>query len=128
MNNLYKENILDHFHSPRNFGNLDNPDYFHEEENILCGDRIRMEIKLKSQNACSKIKDIMFSGEGCAISIAAASILTEKVKNRYVSEILNMKSDDVMDLIGVSLTWIRVKCALLPLEVLQKALSSGKIK
>lgn len=122
MDNFYRENILDHFQNPRNFGHLDKPGLVNEEENTLCGDRIRMEIKIKLKT----IEDIRFEGEGCAISMASASMLTEKVKGMNIIEVKNLNTKDILELLGIALTPIRLKCALLPLEALQRALPGGK--
>lgn len=114
---IYREEILDHYKHPRNFGHLDRPDAKVEEGNVTCGDRIVMEIKGQK-----KIDNIKFSGEGCAISQASASMLTEKVKGMTLKEAMNLKTNDIMELLGTSLTPSRIKCALLPLEVLTKAI------
>lgn len=112
---LYRDLILDHYKHPRNFGHLERPDVVMEEGNVTCGDRIVMEIKFKGT-----IEDIRFNGEGCAISQAAASMLTEKVKGMTKAQILNLGTSDVIEMLGTALTPSRTKCALLSLEVLQK--------
>lgn len=135
MDNFYRENILDHFRNPRNFGKLKNPDLTYEEENTLCGDRIGMGIKIKNQsvrqaqdkNSKGKnIEEIKFWGEGCAISMATASMLTEEAKGLSVEEIKNLKKEKILKLLGIELTPTRLKCALLPLEVLHKTLALVK--
>jgi nitrogen fixation protein NifU and related proteins len=120
---IYREIILDHYKNPRNFGHLDSPDAKIEENNVTCGDRIVMEIRMSKSG---DIVDVRFSGEGCAISQAAASMLTEKVKGKKRDAVMKMKASDMTDLIGSPLTASRVKCATLPLEVLQKAVVSLK--
>ena len=85
MDDLYRELILDHYKDPRNFGSLDSPDASHEEDNPLCGDRIRMEIKLSND----KLSAVRFSGEGCAISMASASLLTEAVGGKKIKDVQN---------------------------------------
>jgi nitrogen fixation NifU-like protein len=117
---IYRELILDHYKHPRNFGRLDTPTASYEEHNVTCGDKVIMDIKVNEKNI---IEDIRFSGEGCAINQASASMLTEKVKGLLVEEILKMKTEDILELLGTSLTPSRTKCAVLPLEVLQKALT-----
>lgn len=116
---LYRDLILDHYRNPRNFGHLDKPDVLVEDHNISCGDKIVMEIK-----GSDKIDDIRFSGEGCAISQASASMLTEKAKTLDKKKILALTVDDITTMLGTPLTPSRIKCALLPLEVLQKAVAN----
>ncbi|OGG15167.1 Fe-S cluster protein [Candidatus Gottesmanbacteria bacterium RIFCSPHIGHO2_01_FULL_39_10] len=121
---LYRDNILDHYKNPRNFGNMDKPDSLAEESNPLCGDKICIQIKLQTTNyKLQTIQDIKFSGVGCAISIASASLLTEKVKNMDLAKVQRLKTKDIVDMLGITLTPTRLKCALLSLEVLQKALN-----
>lgn len=114
---IYREIILDHYKYPRNFGHLTRPDAKVEEGNVTCGDRIIIEIKGKD-----KIDEIAFSGEGCAISQASASMLTEKVKGMKVTDAKKLNTDDIIKMLGTTLTPSRTKCATLPLEVLTKAL------
>lgn len=123
---IYREVILDHYKHPRNFGHLDDPDVVVEEGNVTCGDRIVMEIKCTMHNKKQIIKDIRFSGEGCAISQASASMLTEVVVNTPIQKIMKMGAADITDLLGITLTPSRVKCAMLPLEVLHKAIVALK--
>lgn len=117
---IYREEILDHYKHPHNFGHLDAPDAKVEEGNVTCGDRIVMEIKTNKK----KIVDIRFSGEGCAISLASASMLTDKAKGMNVSEVMNLGTSDIMSMLGTQLTPSRIKCALLSLEVLHKAVKN----
>jgi len=125
MDDLYRENILDHFKNPRNYGKLNDPDFEADEENISCGDRIGMQIKLKNSMPKS-IEEIKFHGEGCAISMASASLLTEKVKGKTLEDAKKIGKDDIMKMLGVTLTPTRLKCGLLPLEVLSRTLSLVK--
>ena len=120
---IYRELILDHYKNPHNFGHLSHQDSVIEEGNVTCGDRIIMEINV---NKKKEITDIKFSGEGCAISQASASMLTDKVKGLNVEKILKLASSDIIDMLGTTLTPSRTKCATLPLEVLQKAILSLK--
>jgi len=117
---IYREVILDHYKHPRNFGHLDHPDAKVEEGNVTCGDRIIMEIKVGKTKT---IEDIRFSGEGCAISQASASMLTEKVKGMTIRDVLKITSKTVITMLGTPLTPSRTKCATLPLEVLEKAIA-----
>ncbi len=120
---IYREAILDHYKNPRNFGSLDKPDAKVEEGNVTCGDRIVMEIKVKRVTGYElRVTDIRFSGEGCAISQASASMLTEKVKGAKISSVMKLKTHDIIAMLGTSLTASRVRCATLPLEVLTKAI------
>ena len=113
--NIYQEELLDHYENPSNYGTLPNPDISHEEDNPLCGDRIRMDLMVGD----GIIKEVRFSGHGCTISQAAASMLTEKIEGRSLEEIKNLSRDDIMDMIGIPLGPVRVKCALLALKVLK---------
>lgn len=120
---IYQEQILDHYRNRRNFGHLDKPSASLELTNSLCGDSLGMEIKFKIQNSKFKvIEDIRFWGEGCAISQATASMLTEKVKGKTFLEIEKLKYEDLKKMLGIELSPARMKCALLPLEVLQKVI------
>lgn len=121
---LYRENILDHYKHPRNFGHLDGANVSSEEINMSCGDKIRMEIILDNK----QILDIRFSGEGCAINQASASMLTEKVKGMRAEDVMKLDLKYIEGLLGTSLTPSRVKCALLPLEAIQKAVQSDIVK
>lgn len=120
---LYREEILDHYKHPRNFGHLDHPDSTGTEHNISCGDKIIMEIMIRKDRKGKKsIGDVRFSGEGCAISQASASMLTEKVMGMDFSAIMKLTAGDIQSWLGAKLTPSRVKCAVLSLEVLQKTI------
>ncbi len=119
---LYRENILDHYKNPRNFGHLPESHVKAEAYNATCGDRIVMEIKVGVHLKKEKIEDVRFSGEGCAISQASASLLTEKIKHMDIDAILRFKASDIVSMLGIPLTPTRMKCALLPLEVLHQAI------
>lgn len=122
---LYRDLILDHYKHPRNFGHLPKPDVVMEEGNVTCGDRIVMEVKFKIKRVKFRvIDDVRFTGEGCAISQASASMLTEKVKGMRTVDVKALSRKDIEDMLGTKLTPSRVACATLPLEVLQKALAS----
>ena len=123
---LYREYILEHYRNPKNFGHLPDPDIVVEDGNVSCGDKIVVELKKSEQKGKKVVSDIRFSGVGCAVSIASASLLTESVKGKTVDEILKLGREDILELLGISLTPSRTKCALLSLEVLQKAVSSLK--
>ncbi|MCS7050175.1 MAG: SUF system NifU family Fe-S cluster assembly protein [Thermomicrobium sp.] len=117
MSDLYREQILDHYQNPRNYGTLDHPDRSFEDSNPLCGDRIRIDLKI----ADDRIVDIRFSGRGCAISQASASILTELVKGKSLDEVRELGAQDLLDELGVPISPARRKCALLSLKVLKAA-------
>lgn len=119
---LYRDLILDHYKNPRNFGHLKSPDVVVEDHNVSCGDRIVIELLIAYHLSLITIRDIRFSGEGCAISQASASLLTEMIKNMPVVKIKKLALGDIEKMLGTKLTPSRVKCALLPLEVLHKAL------
>ncbi len=124
---LYREVILDHYKHPRNFGHLSGANVTSEEINVSCGDRIVIEIAVHGSGKTPRvIADIRFSGEGCAINQASASMLTEKVKGMDVGAVMKLTLDDVQSLLGTTLTPSRVKCAVLPLEAIQKAIVSLK--
>jgi nitrogen fixation NifU-like protein len=121
---IYREKILEEYRHPKNFGRLQKPDASFEANNSVCGDKIGVEIKKgKAENGERKIEDIKFWGEGCAIAISAASMLTEKVKGMGVEEVKRLGYEDIKKMLGIKLSPVRAKCALLPLEVLQKVVS-----
>lgn len=122
---LYREQILDHYKHPRNFGHLEGADVKSEEINMSCGDRIVIELKLTPTGKTpQKIIDIRFNGEGCAINQASASMLTEKVVGMEAAQVMQLDLAFVESLLGTTLTPSRVKCAILPLEAIQKAIQS----
>ena len=127
LNNLYREEILEHYRNPQNFGKLDLYDTSSKQLNPFCGDEIEMFVKcelisagvdMKSPRGC-RIIDISFFGKGCAISIAAASILTDYVKGKTKSQLTKFLEKDMLDLLGVNISETRKKCALLALAVLK---------
>lgn len=118
MDPLYREIILEHWQHPQNFGVLKEADIDITEMNPLCGDLIRLTIKVEK----GRVTEILFSGEGCAISQASASLFTEEVKHKRLEEIIKMKEQDVLALLGVALTPARTKCALLVYNTYKKIL------
>ncbi len=118
MDDFYREFILDHYKRPRNFGTLEDPDITNEEDNPLCGDRIRIDLKLRED----RVADVRFKGEGCAISQAAASILTERVKGTPLERARNFTKEEMLEALGVPLSPIRLQCGLLALKVLKDGL------
>jgi nitrogen fixation protein NifU and related proteins len=115
---IYREYILDLYKHPHNFGNLENPTHKHEEYNQMCGDKVNVSLNVKE----GKIKDIKFDGEGCAISMAAASLITDKIKNMSIEQIKELDNKFVLDLMRIPISTSRMKCALLSLEAIKKAL------
>ena len=115
MSDLYREQILDHSRNPRNHGTLEPNDGSFEDTNPLCGDRVRMDIRRDGD----RIADIRFSGRGCAISQASASMLTELVKGQDIQVVRELTKDDLLEEIGIPISPARLKCALLPLKVLK---------
>jgi nitrogen fixation NifU-like protein len=118
MDDLYRDYILEHYRRPHNFGVLDDANAQHEGANPLCGDRITMQLRLSG----GKIAGVGFTGRGCAISQASASLLTDEIKGKSVDEAAKLTSSDVMDMLGIDISPARMKCALLSLETLQHAL------
>ena len=112
---LYREIILDHYRNPRNRGTLDPHDYSAEDVNPLCGDEIRIDVRV----ADGKVDEIKFSGRGCAVSQASASILTEMVEGLTLDEVKALTKDDLLEEIGIPVSPARLKCALLSLKVLK---------
>ena len=113
---MYREQIIDLYEHPLNYGELDEFDFSYEEDNPLCGDVVRIDVKL---DETGRVADIRWTGEGCAISQAAASLLTEEIKGKSLEEIRAFSGDTLLELVGVPLSMARVKCALLSLKVLK---------
>lgn len=120
---LYQEIILDHFHHPRNHGHLSHPTHHSEVRNSTCGDLIEMDIQLKHDT----IIDVRFSGAGCALSQASASLLTEHIKGMSRESALSLSPETVLGFVQVPLSPSRTRCALLSLETLHKTLQSDYI-
>ena len=116
---LYREHILDHYGNPRNEGALENADISHERDNPVCGDMVRLDIKLKD----GKVDEARFTGEGCVISMASASMFPEEIKGKTIAELKAMDDEDIFDMLGVKLGPSRANCAVLPLRVLQEGLA-----
>ena len=114
---MYRQQILDHYRNPRNYGELEDADFEHVGENPMCGDTIKMFVKLADDD--ETIERVTFVGDGCAISQASASLLSETLRGMRLEEIREMDREDVEELLGVDLTPMRVKCAVLAEKVAQ---------
>ena len=112
---LYREIILEHYRNPQNRGTLDPADYSYEDTNPLCGDEIRIDMRVND----GIVSDIAFSGRGCAISQASASMLTEMVKGQPLEEVKQISKEDLLEELEIPLSPARLKCALLSLKVLK---------
>jgi nitrogen fixation protein NifU and related proteins len=123
MDSLYAEDILDHYKHPRNFGQLDHPDIHVEANNPLCGDRLAMDMMVKD----GVVEDVAFSGQGCAISQASASMLTEDILGKRVEDLAGTTRDDILDMLGVEVSYARMKCATLSLGLLRLALAEAGV-
>jgi nitrogen fixation NifU-like protein len=120
---LYRELILDHYKNPRNHGLLEQADASAEGMNPLCGDEITVSVRLGENDV---IEDVGFEGRGCAISQAATSMLTDLVKGKTAEEVGTMPKEELLDELGIPLTPVRLKCAILGLGVLKLALHKAK--
>ena len=116
MSSVYSEIILDYYRHPRNKGTLDHPQVSAKDSNPLCGDIIEMQLELDKNNS---VKEVRFNGQGCAISQASASMLTELVKGKTLDDARKISKDEILSLIGGQLSAVRLKCALLSLKVLK---------
>jgi nitrogen fixation NifU-like protein len=115
MDDFYRENILDHYKYPRYQGHLENPDIKFRDVNPTCGDDITFELKIEDDRGT----DVAFSGHGCAISMASASMLAEELLGKSLDEVTAMDKQFVLDLLGIPIGPVRLKCALLPLKVVK---------
>ena len=122
MDDLYRDYILEHYRRPHNFGVLEDATSSHEGANPLCGDRITLQLRVRD----GTIDGVAFTGRGCAISQASASLLTDEIKGKPVGTAAALTSADVLELLGIEISPARMKCALLSLDTLQHALSDEK--
>ena len=119
---IYKETILDHYRHPRNYGDLPNANARAKDSNVLCGDVVEMQLRIDA----NRIDEARFRGEGCAISIATASMLTEFAKGKSIREIKKLGKEELIKLLGADPGPGRIECALLGLEVLKAAIDGGQ--
>jgi nitrogen fixation protein NifU and related proteins len=118
MDDLYRDYILEHYRRPHNFGVIADPSASHEGANPLCGDRITMMLGVRD----GVVERVGFTGRGCAISQASASLLTDEIKGKPVAQVAALKGDDVLELLGIDISPARLKCAMLSLDTLHEAL------
>lgn len=122
MDDLYRDYILDHYKQPRNFGELEPHDLAAHDHNPLCGDELGVQIQVED----GKVKDLRFSGQGCAISQAAASIASEELIGMSLDDVARLNAEWVIDLLGIPISATRRKCALLCLKVTRGAVSGDR--
>ena len=115
---LYREQILDHYKRPHNFGRLDEFDLEFEDNNPFCGDEQRVTIRLDDEG---RVAEIAFEGKGCAISTAATSLLTDELTGKTREELLRLPKEAVLELLGIEISATRMKCAMLGLKVVKSA-------
>jgi nitrogen fixation NifU-like protein len=118
MDELYRDQILEHYKRPHNFGRLTDPDLEFEDTNPLCGDEQHVTIRLDEEG---KVAEIAFEGQGCAISTAATSLLTDELVGKTREELLRLPKDYVLDLLGIEISATRMKCAMLGLKIVKSA-------
>jgi nitrogen fixation NifU-like protein len=116
MDDLYREQIIDRFKNPHRKGSLEPNDFSYEDDNPLCGDRIRVDLRVDEDGT---IVEAAFSGEGCAISMASADLLMESVIGKSIDEVKSFSKEELLELLGIELGPVRLKCALLSLKVLK---------
>src|SRR6476619_3563414 len=119
MDDLYRDYILEHYRRPHNFGVIEAPTATQEGSNPLCGDRITLQLGIED----GVLQRVGFTGRGCAISQASASLLLDEIKGKSLTEVESFRADDLLDLLGIDIRPARLKCAMLSHETLQKALA-----
>ena len=119
LENVYREHILDHYRHPRNQGTLEDADISCELDNPVCGDVVRLDVRLSD----GWVSEARFSGRGCVLSMASASMLTEEILNKTVEELRALKDADMFRMLGITLGPVRAKCGLLPLQALHEGMN-----
>ncbi len=114
---MYQEQILDHYKNPRNFGKIENATVHHHEYNPLCGDEVEIFLLIKDK----RVVDIKINGHGCAISQASASMLSEEIKGKNIEELKEISKEKILELLGIPISPVRLKCALLSLDTFKNA-------
>jgi nitrogen fixation NifU-like protein len=122
MEDLYREVILDHYRNPRNRGSLDPADFSADDTNPLCGDRIHMDLRVED----GRVTDVAFTGQGCAISQAAASMLTEMIKGKTLEEVRGIDRAAMLEELGIEVSPARMKCAMLGVKTVHGGLFGTK--
>lgn len=120
----YREYILDHYRNPRNYGKLEQPSVHAEDSNPLCGDQLGIDLLVEGD----RVSEVRFQGRGCAISQAAASMLSEMIEGKTVAEVVALGKDDVLEALGVPISPARMKCAFLSLRVLHRGLAMAGLE
>ena len=115
---LYREEIMDHYQNPRNFGHVADADVSYHDYNPVCGDDVTMQLKMEN----GTVKEAMFTGKGCAISQAAASMLTEQIHGKSAKAVVAMTQNDMLETIKINPGPVRIKCALLAMRAMQKGI------
>jgi nitrogen fixation NifU-like protein len=118
VDDIYRQYILEHYREPRNHGHLDAPDIHAADTNPLCGDRVELDLNVRD----GRVSEVRFSGRGCAISQASASMLTEKIEGATLDELKALTPQDVLEMLGVTIGPARQRCALLSLRVLHQGI------
>jgi nitrogen fixation NifU-like protein len=116
MDDLYRDQIIDRYKNPRYRGTLDPNDITYEDDNPLCGDRIRIDLRIDENH---RVKEAAFSGRGCSISQASADLLIESILGKDLEEVKALTKEDILDMLGIELGPVRLKCALLSLKVVK---------
>jgi len=119
MDDLYREIIIEHYKNPYHKGKIEGSDYSFEDENPLCGDHIHVDLLVDAEK---NVVDAKFDGQGCAISVASADLLLDSVIGKNIEELKKLGKQDILDMLGIELSPVRLKCALLSLKVLKAAI------